>query len=322
MGNVFNQPRYVRTADDEDSHSEEAPQNQAQVNGDHDITGLSQSTFNPLLLYFGAAQSLFSGTPDDEIFGFGAQTIVEAPTPEYSHADLIASGKVVQAPMKVHKDSLKLVLKGGFYALEFTYDTSLPCSVQIFWMADTQKELPKTGKHYLVNPGMAQAFKQDDAVFDPLLYSKEDLTFTQDSLVFPLVISMNALDAGGNNKVTQLLTLASLHKISENSWEVKTLQQKIHCRGEIFVLHDIFGNEQSPTTSDECVICLSVQRDTLIIPCRHLCVCHQCAQELRRQTNKCPICRGSARAMVRLPFSSETKASEEDTESSEEVVLG
>jgi len=224
--------------------------------------------------------------------------------------------------MNIHKDSLKIVPKGDFLSLEFIYDTSLPCSLQVFWVTDVQNELPKTGKHFLVSPGIGQTFSQDDVIFNPSLYSKDELTYTPESTMFPLVISMNALDANGTNKITQLLTLATLNKVAEDKWEAKTAQQKVYCHGESFVVHDIFGNEQSSSSSDECVICLSVQRDTLIIPCRHLCVCHQCAQELRRQTNKCPICRGSARAMVRVPFPSEAKACDDEDTDSDDVVLG
>ena len=43
---------------------------------------------------------------------------------------------------------------------------------------------------------------------------------------------------------------------------------------------------------NECVICMSAPRDTTALPCRHMCMCHQCANELKTQTNKCPICRG------------------------------
>lgn len=42
---------------------------------------------------------------------------------------------------------------------------------------------------------------------------------------------------------------------------------------------------------ETCVVCLTNDRDTMILPCRHMCLCAECADVLRRQTNKCPICR-------------------------------
>ncbi len=42
---------------------------------------------------------------------------------------------------------------------------------------------------------------------------------------------------------------------------------------------------------NDCVICLSLPRDTTVLPCRHMCLCQQCARELRAGNQKCPICR-------------------------------
>jgi hypothetical protein len=39
--------------------------------------------------------------------------------------------------------------------------------------------------------------------------------------------------------------------------------------------------------SGECVVCLTDRRDTVLLPCRHLCVCQACFLHL----DKCPVCR-------------------------------
>lgn len=50
----------------------------------------------------------------------------------------------------------------------------------------------------------------------------------------------------------------------------------------------------------ECVICMSEERDTLLLPCRHLCLCNSCAHHLRYQANNCPICRAPFRALIHI----------------------
>lgn len=50
----------------------------------------------------------------------------------------------------------------------------------------------------------------------------------------------------------------------------------------------------------ECVICMCDVRDTLILPCRHLCLCNSCADSLRYQANNCPICRAPFRALLQI----------------------
>ncbi|KAF9193949.1 hypothetical protein BGZ51_001642 [Haplosporangium sp. Z 767] len=42
----------------------------------------------------------------------------------------------------------------------------------------------------------------------------------------------------------------------------------------------------------ECVICLSDVKDTIVLPCRHFCICSECGDILRRRApQRCPICR-------------------------------
>ncbi|CAN0535843.1 unnamed protein product, partial [Ectocarpus sp. 12 AP-2014] len=40
---------------------------------------------------------------------------------------------------------------------------------------------------------------------------------------------------------------------------------------------------------EECVICLTDPKNTLLLPCRHLCVCTECF----RHVDKCPVCRSA-----------------------------
>jgi hypothetical protein len=42
----------------------------------------------------------------------------------------------------------------------------------------------------------------------------------------------------------------------------------------------------------DCSVCLTNPRDTILLPCRHVCVCAEC----RAQLPRCPICRASIRA--------------------------
>lgn len=47
------------------------------------------------------------------------------------------------------------------------------------------------------------------------------------------------------------------------------------------------GREES--LPDECVICLTEPKSTVLLPCRHLCVCNECF----RHVDKCPVCRAA-----------------------------
>jgi E3 ubiquitin-protein ligase MGRN1 len=49
-----------------------------------------------------------------------------------------------------------------------------------------------------------------------------------------------------------------------------------------------------------CVICLTDIRNVLLLPCRHLCICGSCAENLKFQSANCPICRIPFRALLQM----------------------
>lgn len=98
---------------------------------------------------------------------------------------------------------------------------------------------------------------------------------------------------------------------ADGTYALRALKQKIFVDGLCYLLQEIYGIENKainkPTIDDdsdengsECVICMSETRDTLILPCRHLCLCNSCADSLRYQANNCPICRAPFRALLQI----------------------
>ncbi|KAJ1067615.1 hypothetical protein K5549_010733 [Capra hircus] len=98
----------------------------------------------------------------------------------------------------------------------------------------------------------------------------------------------------------------------DGSFSVKPLKQKQIVDRVSYLLQEIYGienknnqetkpsDEENSDNSNECVVCLSDLRDTLILPCRHLCLCNSCADTLRYQASNCPICRLPFRALLQI----------------------
>lgn len=91
-------------------------------------------------------------------------------------------------------------------------------------------------------------------------------------------------------------------------YDCKVLRQKLLVNSAVYNVYDIFGVEQ--VTGDDsmqstCVICMSEPRTTLVIPCRHMCLCEDCAETLKVQSVKCPICRGPVRSLMKIEVSME-----------------
>lgn len=65
----------------------------------------------------------------------------------------------------------------------------------------------------------------------------------------------------------------------------------------VMQLHDIFGLSDW-SSAPECVACLTEPKDTILLPCRHLCVCHHCFDHLTLDT--CPVCRAPFQSYLRF----------------------
>lgn len=71
--------------------------------------------------------------------------------------------------------------------------------------------------------------------------------------------------------------------------------------------------------SERCLICYDEGRaDTVALPCRHLCVCRDCAEPLRHDTPLCPVCRTPVVAFVTVPGLDDSSDREDDGEEEKE----
>ena len=58
------------------------------------------------------------------------------------------------------------------------------------------------------------------------------------------------------------------------------------------------GPAQQQNDDVLCVICLDAPKQTLLLPCKHLCVCDSCAEESCQPGTKCPLCRNTVASIV------------------------
>ena len=62
------------------------------------------------------------------------------------------------------------------------------------------------------------------------------------------------------------------------------------------------GEEAAEDDSTDCIICLTETREYACIPCRHLCMCHNCVGDLASHGNKCPMCRKHVQLFLRYGY--------------------
>lgn len=151
---------------------------------------------------------------------------------------------------------------------------------------------------------------------------KEDL-FYDGGVYFPLVIVLETRFESSNcspaslssGKVkdsppydaTAQLTFATFVKNSNNSLSLTCLKQQMIIDGDLYLLEDIFGleEEESDTGSSQaCLICMLHSVNALLLPCRHLCLCIECAERMRVRSSCCPLCRHPVAQILQIysPF--------------------
>ena len=136
----------------------------------------------------------------------------------------------------------------------------------------------------------------------------------------PVVLTLRYdVESGDDTNVTKGKGSSGSDKQCEHSLlqiapECKVVMQLLEIKAQVFKVEHLFGGEstmiaQGSVVGDDieggkkdcnddsddedkfCVICLTNEKDTAILPCMHLCVCGECAEQLRMKTHKCPVCR-------------------------------
>lgn len=269
-------------------------------------------------------------TPEPEAYLFGENTDLNLLNPKptsfpYPQSPGNEPTKTLRSLVNLRKDSLKLVRSSDHesYFIEFVFDADVKCAVTIHYKAIedlstglaiyTSKEPFTSSPKSYFSKGSGQVYNSSAKHrIIPSLFDDEELEYCPlKSSYFPIVIQIDAHEEeylGHSN-----ITLATFEKISDGSYTIKPIKQKQMVDGLCYLLQEIYGIENKlnqnigkeeendfEETGLECVICMSEMRDTLILPCRHLCLCRDCAENLRYQASNCPICRSPFHALLQI----------------------
>nr|XP_008120623.1 PREDICTED: E3 ubiquitin-protein ligase MGRN1 isoform X2 [Anolis carolinensis] len=246
--------------------------------------------------------------------------------------------KTLRSLVNIRKDSLRLVRykedtdrpieengkQKALYSLEFTFDADARVAITIYCQAAEEfvsgmavystknPSLQSETVHY--KRGVSQQFSLPSFKIDFSDWKDDELNFDLDRGIFPVVIQAVVDEGDVVVEVTghAHILLAAFEKHVDGSFSVKPLKQKQIVDRVSYLLQEIYGienknnqetkpcDDENSDNSNECVVCLSDLRDTLILPCRHLCLCNSCADTLRYQANNCPICRLPFRALLQI----------------------
>ncbi|KFB42700.1 AGAP005287-PA-like protein [Anopheles sinensis] len=223
------------------------------------------------------------------------------------------------------------------YNIEFVFDADHACLITIYYFCIEDigagglnyisRDSSMTSETFHFQRGVNQVFSAPHHIIYPALYAEDDLSYNPEKDTFPVVIHCVVGDGGsaaptattGASDVSteasasrqSHATICVIDHHSDGTYALRALKQKIFVDGLYYLLQEIYGienkltsksitDEETEDNGSECVICMCDTRDTLILPCRHLCLCNSCADSLRYQANNCPICRAPFRALLQI----------------------
>lgn len=248
----------------------------------------------------------------------------------------------IRCMVHLRKDSLKLSREKSAekqnemldkYHTYFIFDADVDCAVRIFMMAreesDTENGIVYTSRkpelaskpcHF--KKGSGQVFDLTEFTITPDEFQPAELSYIPGSQEVPLLIQITAEDPEYQGHSES--TLTGIEKLSDGSYSIKFMKQKIMVDGFCMMLQELYGIENKNTDNSrgeddieddttECVVCMSNLRDTVMLPCRHLCLCSDCAGQMRNKESRCPICRADFYALLEIKgFRKKLGATRED----------
>ncbi|KAH6755900.1 RING/U-box superfamily protein [Perilla frutescens var. hirtella] len=214
----------------------------------------------------------------------------------------------------------------GKYLVAFTYDATVAGSITIIFFAKEGEDCCLTPMKENLHPtikvdfeqGLAQKFKQPSGTgIDLSVFEEGELLKDGNMDIYPLAVkaeastdnqSGNSESGSSNSQITQ-----AVFEKDKGEYHVRVVKQILWVNGVRYELQEIYGignsvegELEANDPGKECVICLSEPRDTTVLPCRHMCMCSECAKVLRFQTNRCPICRQPVERLLEIKVNNGT----------------
>ncbi|KAJ6823477.1 putative E3 ubiquitin-protein ligase LOG2 [Iris pallida] len=253
------------------------------------------------------------------------------PNPPPVHQAFMEHQKAVMIRNDVNlkKESLRIEpdeLNPGRFLVAFTFDATVAGRITLYFFAKEGFDcnLTSTKENMLepvtiaFNEGLCQKFRQPAGTgIDFSMFEEAELMKEGEMDVYPVAIKAEASPTDEQGPVSEALNSQITQAVFEKDkgeYRLRVVKQILWVNGTRYELQEIYGIGNSVDSDfdgndpgKECVICLSEPRDTTVLPCRHMCMCSACAQVLRYQTNRCPICRQPVERLLEIKVNNQTE---------------
>ena len=226
---------------------------------------------------------------------------------------------VLKMHSAIRRETIKLIQdKDNKYYFSFKFDSTFDCVITIYIWWQELRNANNIPLHFVTSPdlpcphqykyseGLNQDFPAKISVLNTDLYKPEDLTESKEDY-FPVVLMIETeypADYAGKAKKSLQITYGKF-EFESNEYSFHCIKQKFLFNNKMFDLGEIFGIEGGTAnlvndTNKLCVIWFTNDKDTVVLPCRHMCLCMEWSQIVRTQSNNCPICRTKVSTFIQI----------------------
>ena len=117
----------------------------------------------------------------------------------------------------------------------------------------------------------------------------------QSGRMVPLIVGLSYTAPNSTSHHIHWL-YCSLKSSADDRFKIALVKQRLQVDGALYDLQDVFGDDGDEA---ECAICLCDPKKVIVMPCRHLSMCAECALTVAMSRDaRCPICRGPIEELI------------------------
>lgn len=180
------------------------------------------------------------------------------------------------------RGSVRLEGRGSDVLLAFTADASEPCEVKV-WLGASTSSLRESACAQL-----------------PAGHRRAVECYLGESCIGEVVVRIE-LAAARARELTAGGWQGEWTRLEVRDLVIRSTRQDVLVIGKAREMLDVYGlDAQDGLSGDQCIICVSALCNVLVLPCRHCCICSDCATRMRASESRCPMCRQLATHLLQV----------------------
>ena len=121
------------------------------------------------------------------------------------------------------------------------------------------------------------------------------------------LIVVNVVGQISEAQVNGHFFILNLTRKAPDNDQVDIIGSRVRIGDTFFDLKHIYRTSETPGSATStaapnanapCVICMGKRCSSILLPCRHMCLCRSCALEFRRKATQCPLCRAEVSSLI------------------------